>query len=207
MLQPIIVWPGLELTDEEREHVAHYQSPTKPGVLRRIYTARLIISTVAGQLQSQPEQSVNFSGRRVRVFGLTMSGDLAAWKLTIKNPAGTLFTTTDASVPSLLGYQEDLTTANMIPQWETSLGSPIAYLSASGAPPVLFDPNIIIEGTDSMIFSGSLGQPWVDRAQGNPYRAILNIAVHCWEFPEFPRERPFLATSGKVAHRGATGVR
>lgn len=207
MLQPINVWPSLELTDEERQYVGHYASPAKPGVLRRVYLARLIISTVAGQLQSQPEQSVQFSGRRIRVFALTMSGDLAAWKLTIKNPAGTLFTTEAASVPALLNYQEDLTTSNMIPQWEQSIGSPIAYLSTVGPSPLLFDPNIVIEGTDSLIFSGSLGQPWIDRANGNPYRAVLNIAVHCWEFPDFPRTRPFVKTGGKVGHRQVVGVR
>lgn len=207
MIQPTIVWPLLELTEEERQHVAHYQSPDKPGVLRRIYTARLIVSTVVGQIQSQPEQSVQFSGRRVRVFGLTMSGDLAAWRLTVKNPAGTLFTTEAASVPSLLGYQEDLTDTNMIAQWAFTGINPNDYLSIVAPPPLLFDPNIVIEGTDSLIFSGSLGQPWVDRAFGQPYRAVLNIAVHCWEFPEFPRERPFVTPTGKTSNRSVAGVR
>lgn len=215
MLQPVNVWPLLELTEEEREYVGHYASPAKPGVLRRVYTARLIQSTIAAT-QSQPTQSVNFSGRRVRVFGMTFSGDLAAWRLTITNPAGTLFTTANASVPALLGYQEDLTTNNMLTSWTFTGAAPVDYLSTSGPPPMLFDPNIIIEGTDSLIFQGSVGQPWIDRAQGQPYRAILNVAVHVWEFPDFPRERPFVEEDKgepkpkpkpKVRSRRVAGVR
>lgn len=206
MLQPIQVWPNLELTEEEREFVGHYASSSKPGVLRRTYVAKLIQSTVANTI-SQPSQSVNFSGRRVRIFGLTFSGDLAAWRVTITNPAGSLFTTADASVPALLGYQEDLTTNNMLPAWAFTGAAPVDYLSTSAPPPLLFDPNLIIEGTDSLIFNGSVGQPWIDRALGQPYRAILNIAVHCWEFPDFPRERPFVDDKGKTKSRQVAGVR
>jgi hypothetical protein len=206
MLQPIITWPSLELTDEERQYVAHYGNPKKPGVLRRTYTARLIQSTVATGPQSQNTQQVNFSGRRVRVFGLTFSGDIQAWKLTIRNPAGTLYTTEAASVPAMLGYQEDLTTFAMVPQWRFTGVQPGDYLSIVAPAPLLFDPNIIIEGTDSLIFQGTLGQPWIDAANGQPYRAVLNICVHCWEFPEFPRERPFLSNkTGRVQSRKVSG--
>lgn len=206
MIQPVNVWPLLELTPQEREYVGHYASPGKPGVLRRSYGTTLRISNLSGDPQ-QPQQLVTFSGRRVRIFGLTMSGDLGAWLLQLSSPAGTLYTNGFVSVASLLNRQEDLTGPNMLPEWETSQGSPRHYLDNQTSDPLLFDPNIVIEGTDALIFAGQLGSSYLTRAGEGDYRAVLNVAIHVWEFPEWPRERPFVGPGNKTVTRPVAGVR
>lgn len=206
MLQPVNVWPLLELTPQEREFVGHYASPTKPGVLRRSYGTTLRISNIAGDPQ-QPAQLVTFSGRRVRIFGLTFSGDLGAWLLQLSSPAGTLYTNGLVSVASLLNREEDLTGPNMLPEWEVSQGSPRHYLDNQTSTPLLFDPNIVIEGTDALIFSGQLGASWLARAGTSDYRAVLNVGIHVWEFPEWPRERPFVGPGNKTVTRAVAGTR
>lgn len=200
-MQQIIVWPPLELDPIEREYVAHYANPAKPGVLRRAYGATLVQSIVAG-VDPQPTQIVNFSGRRTRVFGFTFSGDVSAWLLTISNPAGTLYTTQRSSVAAMCGLESDLSQPGgpAMPEWIPGTING-AYLSSAAPLPVLRDPCIVIEGTDSLIFEGVLSPTWIAYAEGEDYTAVLNIAVHCWEFPDYPRERPFVDNKGKVSHR------
>jgi hypothetical protein len=91
-------WPSLQLSNYERKFVSLYKSQApgkkqKPGVLRRIY--RLQLSTTA-----QPDQNIPAAvtmekiqiARRSRVFGITFSGNLDAWRLTVKNSNGTVYT-------------------------------------------------------------------------------------------------------------------
>lgn len=197
-MQDTIVWPPLELTPEERSYCAHYARGDTPGVLRRTYGAELIQTTITGE-PSQPTQTVTFSGRRVRLFGISFSGDLDAWAIQLKSPAGTLYTNGFAPVPALLNQQPDLSTFNMIPTFSTS--QPTIYLARPGALPMLFDPNIVLEGTDALVIEGQVGAAWITRAANQPYRAVLNCALHVWEFPDAPRERPITGPTGAVTHR------
>jgi hypothetical protein len=55
-----------------------------------------------------------------------------------------------------------------------------------GVIPYRRDPNILLEGTQELVFQGqTLIQP-VDLEQEKG-RFVLNIGVHVWEFPDMPR--------------------
>jgi len=87
-------WPNLQLTEYEKEFCSMYKIPAgKPGVLRRIY--RLQLASIA-----QPEQNIPLVStiakiqiaRRSRIFGITFSGNLDSWRLSVKNTNGTQYT-------------------------------------------------------------------------------------------------------------------
>jgi hypothetical protein len=86
-------WPSCVLTDYERKFVSLYKDGKKPGVLRRMYPLQLAN-------QAQPDQNIPAVStiakiqiaRRSRVFAITFGGNLDAWRLTVKNSNGTVYT-------------------------------------------------------------------------------------------------------------------
>jgi hypothetical protein len=86
-------WPSLTLTDHERKFVSTYKDGKKPGVLRRMYPLQL--ANIAQPDQNIPAVSTVAKiqiARRSRVFAITFGGNLDAWRLTVKNSNGTVYT-------------------------------------------------------------------------------------------------------------------
>lgn len=86
-------WPSLTLTDHERKFVSTYKDGKKPGVLRRMYPLQL--ANIAQPDQNIPAISTVAKiqiARRSRVFAMTFGGNLDAWRLTVKNSNGTVYT-------------------------------------------------------------------------------------------------------------------
>jgi hypothetical protein len=86
-------WPSCNLTDYERKFVSLYKDGKKPGVLRRMYPLQL--ANIAQPDQNIPAVSTVAKiqiARRSRVFAMTFGGNLDAWRLTVKNSNGTVYT-------------------------------------------------------------------------------------------------------------------
>lgn len=189
-------WPHCELTDFEKKFVSLYKEDGKPGVLRRTYRVilnALADSSVIGFDVPRTEQVLQIS-RRSRVFGLSFAGDTAAWRLRISNAAGTDYTPINVGAPQVPSAFPDISgvqypiVASMCP------GSIYSLLSSMTPPPpsvviadeqelglgsefqlpLILDPNWQLVPNESLVF------------QGFPIRegqAVLEIAVHVWEFP------------------------
>ncbi len=87
-------WPHLELSEYEKRFVAAYQTKDKPGVLRRTYNVPLNNTaqpTIPGLQNISLQGQVQIS-RASRVFALTFTGDINAWRLKISTASGTEFT-------------------------------------------------------------------------------------------------------------------
>src|SRR5690349_10029053 len=93
------LWPKLQLTEYEKKFVSFYAESEaragqqKPGVLRRTY--RLQLASAAQTSRNIPSakliDNIQIS-RRARIFAITFSGNTDAWRLSVRNTNGTLYT-------------------------------------------------------------------------------------------------------------------
>lgn len=173
----IVSWPPCDLSDEEREYVSLYATTDRPGVKRRTYGADLVQTTFPGEI-SQLSQAVAFSGRYVRLFGFTFSGEIYAWtiKAYLVNEEQYIFDF--CAVTTLIGAT---------PRSQVACDTPInqvppVVLQVPSFEPLIWDPNIRIEGTQQLIIEGR----YIGTTPEESYRSPLHIALHCWEFPDTP---------------------
>jgi hypothetical protein len=177
-------WPHLVLTDYEKRFVNAYAGGGKPGVLRRTYVTRLNNTAQAGipgleniHLNGQVQIS-----RASRVFALTFSGDIHAWRIKVSTASGTEFTPrmTGGEYPMVCtlspatswnfdasadGFQQpDNLTINAIATRQ------IAWQQL----PWIIDPNWELDPNESLLFEGT---------PQDASALVLEIAVHVWEFP------------------------
>ncbi len=166
-------WPELLLTDDERQFVRTYPDATHPGVLPRVYPlAPLVDSTIAADDRRFVTRFIP-SRRRTRVHTITFSGDVGVWAVSIRTGSGELLSEL-APVTALLNGPQ-LSPAAFAPDWTAAVD-----LLARVQPGLLvFDPNIVMSGSDVLIFDG-IAAPGL---LGEDNRTILNIACHVWEFP------------------------
>ena len=189
------IWPPLQLTEFESQHVGHYAGVRKadgrayPGVFRRAYPLTL---TRARNIDGEADQLVaNFapSGRYTRVFALTFSGDVQYWTLKLRtNPGEVLF---QSSVVSTLVNNQNSGAGTAAPPQAAFPG--IAF-TAQPVPPLVFEPNVVLPGNANLVFEGDVVPAWDFYAQNPPVlppppppypsRAVLHILVHVWEFPD-----------------------
>lgn len=184
-----VVWPALELLEFEKQFCNYYREGERPGVLRRIYPLRLVDSSLPDDVQ---QLSVRFvpSGRRTRVFAVTMSGDLDNWMLKVSTPSGELYTQDFASVSALLNH----------PLLLPVLPAPPEAIYPPGGP-LEFEPNIVLERTMVLLFDGYTIVPAAHFEY--PTRFVLNLAIHCWEMPQVPtRIVPPPVQTAAIAPRG-----
>lgn len=135
-------WPHLELTDYEKQFVAAYKIPPtpenpngKPGVMRRTYKCLLnsqVNVNVPGFERVHLSGSIQIA-RRSRVFGLTFSGDVHAWRLNIQNASGEQFT---PKAPGIDGVLDPRVSA-MVPgtSWNGGAGAMARMMSGSWSMP------------------------------------------------------------------------
>lgn len=181
-------WPHLELTDYEKRFVSAYAGQGKPGTLRRTYAVTLNNTaqpTIPGLENIHLQGQVQIS-RASRVFALTFTGDIHAWRLKISTASGTEFT---PRFPN--GTYPMVCTLSPAASWNLSafLDQPdnltinaiatrqIAWQQL----PLIIDPNWELDPNESLMFEGEAQS--VDNL-------ILEIAVHVWEFPGMVRGAP-----------------
>lgn len=174
-------WPRLHLTDEEKRHSQKYYDPNRKGrgVLRRLYPGALVLT--------QQERAPTFSfqiARRCRVFGWTVSGDIARFKIQISDVTGEQHTSDSVRVTHLVtGY-------NAAPQGVFPLPDAAPHqppLAAVAAVPYIFEPNIVLSPNQTLNFRGEQTEPRTtvgDPPEGIDYR--IDFVLHVWEFPGMP---------------------
>lgn len=180
-------WPELELTADERQWCDYYASADKPGVLRRCQQVTLVFSTFPGE---ENVQSVKFasSGRRTRVFALTFSGDTFWWGIRLTADAGETFIT-PTSGPGAATFARIRALQGIAPMSETVGGGESnldgTVTNQQVAEPLIFDPNIVLEGTQEIRVDGEVfGDPLAGTESG---RTLIHVGFHYWEFPDYPR--------------------
>ncbi len=182
-------WPKLELTKEELEFCRAYDGPDFPGVKRRSYVNQLISTTFTNET-SVFQQNFSPSGRRTRVFAFTFSGFVAAWQIKIYSTSGELWVQDFTTITALCNSGPRASTTGM--QLEVLTGQGELQLLQQGVIPYRRDPNILLEGTQELVFEGrTLIDP--DASDG---RFVLNIGVHVWEFPDMPKGKGALPRAG-----------
>lgn len=191
-------WPHLELTEYEKRFVAAYSTPAvpasgrnpaipgKPGVLRRMYKVLLNNTEhpgVTGLEDIHLTGGVQIS-RASRVFALTFSGDVHAWRMKMFLASGTEFT------PKLQGGTYPMvSTLSPGASWNiasTDMAGP-DNLTINAVPtrqiawqqmPMLIEPNWELDQNETLMFDGE--------AQSET-ALVLEIGVHVWEFPGMTR--------------------
>lgn len=202
-------WPNLELTEYERRFVSHYKTDvpmlgadgkplkdkagkirmrTLPGVLHRTY--KVLLNNIANNNVPGLE-TIHLTGtvkisRRSRVFGLTFAGDTNLWRLNIETATGEKMT------PTLPGNDGPPVVSSMVPgtSWNalasadmaaptviTVVGPSDVRQIAFNSLPLLIEPNWELLPNESLIFTGTPIPASLATA------AILEVAVHIWEFP------------------------
>jgi hypothetical protein len=196
-------WPRCVLTDYERKFVRLYKTGKYPGVLKRVYTARL--NDTANVDQNLPTIQLSDQiqiARRSRVFGLTFSGNIDSWRLRITNASGTLYTVpsrrtqTDPLVSSMVpsSISNALSLGGVVPpitpgvDFSPGIGpypvtSPFALGNAQAAP-LLIDPNWLLLPNETLIFNGTpLPVAYDINQEQEAQPLVLTIGIHVWEFP------------------------
>lgn len=164
--------PELTLTPEEKRVVGHYPSASLPGVLDRRYSLQLSQSAVAGDT-SQPSAVFIPSGRRVKLYAITFSGDVEAWAIMLRLNSGEQLFQNPTRVTALLNAASTVGTAA---QPDFTAGSTL--LQRSTFQPWTYDPPLVLEGTQSLTVDGT---PLVSLATNQ--RTVLNLCFWVWEFP------------------------
>lgn len=181
-------WPKLELTKEELQFCRAYDGPDFPGVKRRSYFNQLVSTTFTNET-SVFQDNFAASGRRTRVFAFTFSGFVAAWQIKMFSTSGELWIQDFTTVTALCNSAPRAASGM---QLEIQTGSIDSVLLQQGVIPYRRDPNILLEGTQELVFQG---QTLIDPSQEDG-RFVLNIGVHVWEFPDIPRGQPRAGAAG-----------
>ena len=175
-------WPRFKLTPYEAKYVVKYSDPddNRRGVLRRFYPGYLVLDA----LTRLPTFSFNIA-RKSRVFGLSMSGDVAKFLITINDATGEQYTVGQLNA-DLLMTGNNLT----IPGANISL----AALSVGKLMPGfnndihIFEPNISLAPNQTLTFSGFETEPYgfgvPEGADPANYR--IDFTLHVYEFPGMP---------------------
>lgn len=198
-----VAWPPLLLTEDELDFVRQYADEDHPGVLRRVYPGTLLRPRNLVGEQDVLSFSFKPSGRFTRVFAVTFSGDTLFWEIKLRTDPGEVLITDYAAIPALLNQGSWGRAAFVTPPATQYEGS---YATSAPPPgPLLFEPNVALEGTSNLTFEGRVVPEW--DALTTPQavtRAVLNIAVHVWEFPQMPRQRGIGGTGARAARPSAS---
>ena len=199
-----VAWPPLLLTEDELDFVRLYADDEFPGVLRRVYPGTLLRPRNLVGEQDVLSFTYKPSGRFTRVFAITFSGDTLFWEVKLRTDPGEVLFTDYAAVSALLNQGPWGRAAFVTPSSAAFEGSYAISVPPPG--PLLFEPNIALEGTSNLTLEGRVVPEWdaltTPQAQT---RAVLNVAFHVWEFPQMPRQRG-IGGAGKRAARPSAGT-
>lgn len=163
-------WPRLVLTEEEQKYCSKYADPKtgKRGVLRRIYTGTLSLTSVV----RQPTFSLGIA-RRTRVMALTASGDLTQFRIQLSDTSGEQYLPDYSVASNIFGGFNLIPPSASYPVFAFNMGTPLTLS------PFVMEPNICLDPNQSLVLSGlPLG----------PYAAtsyFMEVCFHVWEFPQF----------------------
>lgn len=172
-------WPRFKLTPYEAKYVVKYSDPddNRRGVLRRFYPGFLVLD----ELTRLPTFSFNIA-RKSRVFGLSMSGDVAKFLLTINDATGEQYTVGQLNADLLMtgnnlavpGVNFITTIPKIMPGFNNDIH--------------IFEPNISLAPNQTLTFSGFETEPYgfnrPDETSPANYR--IDFVLHVYEFPGMP---------------------
>lgn len=176
-------WPRFKLTPYEAKFVTKYSSPddNRRGVLRRFYPGFLVLDATT----RLPTFAFNIA-RKCRVFGLSISGDVSKFLLTISDATGEQYTVGQVNASLLL-------TGNnlVVPGINVSLGGlglP-KFMPGFSNDIHVFEPNISLAPNQTLTFEGFETEPY---GYGNTDPEVPNanyridFTLHVYEFPGMP---------------------
>ena len=162
-------WPRLQLTAEEKKYVSKYYDPnSKFKVYRRIYNGFLDLTSVA----RQPTFGFQIA-RRVRVFGMTASGDLTQFRIQLQDSSGELYLPDATAASNIFGGYNLLPPSANYPAspFTRRVGFPMTFA------PYIFEPNIVLDSNQVLNLIGQAVTPY----DGVSYH--MDVCFHVWEFP------------------------
>jgi hypothetical protein len=180
-------WPNLDLTDYERLYVRPYKTNKYPGVLKRVYRVRLNNLAIEGTPFTAPQLIDNIQiSRRSRIFGLMFWGDMASWRLLIRNASGETYTSFEPNtgLPPLVSAMVPGSLYNA----QARIGEPPVGTNTQNQMqfgPLVIEPNWDLLPNQTLSFEGQLAAG-LDPATDQRF---LSIGVHVWEFPGYGEER------------------
>lgn len=164
-------WPRLQLTEEEQQYCSKYADPAsgKRGVLRRIYTGTLSLTSVI----RQPVFSLGIA-RRTRVMALTASGDLTQFRIQLSDTSGEQYLPDYSVASNVFGGFNLIPPSASYPTGETfNYGTPLTLS------PFVLEPNICLDANQSLVLSGLPLMPYAGMS------FFMEVCFHVWEFPQF----------------------
>ncbi len=117
------------------------------------------------------------SGLKTLLYGITFSGDLEFWKMSIRTASGeVLFDTTPIPVLMNLPFRDGTA------QPSDADTNPNDVLLRPNAPIKTWDPNWVIDGTQALQMDADvIGSTYVS-VDGTD-RGVMNLALHVYELP------------------------
>jgi len=175
-------WPRFKLTPYEAKYVTKYSDPddNRRGVLRRFYPGFLVLD----QTTRLPTFAFNIA-RKSRVLGLSMSGDVAKFLITISDATGEQYTVGQLNADLLM------TGNNLaIPGASISL-SPIGiskFMPGFNNDIHIFEPNISLAPNQTLTFEGFETEPYGFNtpSEQQPANYRIDFTLHVYEFPGMP---------------------
>lgn len=172
----------LRLNSEERKSNSIYDTQDgKRGVLSRVYGYEVTLNNnnLAQTIPHRP-------ALRSRMYKLSFSGDIAAFRVSIKRSDGEQVTVGSCHVPLLCGCCPTSTRSVITGYLGAYPVSPAQdyALQPSQIWTAIFDPNIIIPADQQLVFDWSLeNQQDPNVIAGNS--VFCAYAVHEYEFPNY----------------------
>lgn len=169
----VVGLPQLQLSPHEARFVSLYGTRDKPSVRRRVTPLRLLLSSFPNEVS---RASVQFTpaGRYAKVCALTFSGDIQAWDINARLGTDQLLITDFTRVASLI---------NVLARDDTGMAPDTTLLADTLArvpgEPLVFEPGVVLRGNQNLTINGN-----VPAGVGVAARAVLNICVHWWDFPD-----------------------
>lgn len=178
------MWMDCKLTKEEQKWCSYRGENGLPPVKTRRYPYQFTISSI-GQSVSVP----HFTSRRSRVFAITWTGDVSAFKVSIATSTGEKLTVNPCHIPLLCGHSIFSTYRRGLVSGypATVLGATPPASSMKAGWVMTLNPNFVLPGNVALQFDYTLEDvsPTGDLVLTNQGSYTVSHMVHQWEFPGF----------------------
>lgn len=181
------MWMDCKLTEEEQGWNSYRGENGLPPIKLRRYPYTFSVSSI-----NQSVSIPHFTSRRARVFAITWTGDVSAFKVSIATSTGEKLTVNPCHIPLLCGHSIFSTYTRLAVA--VAAGYPAGVLGAvapanSEQPGwvLTLDPNFVLPGNVALQFDYILEDrsPTGDLVLNAAGTYTVNHMVHQWEFPGF----------------------
>lgn len=180
-------WPRFKLTNYEAKYVTKYSSPddNRRGVLRRFYPGYLELNATT----RLPTFAFNIA-RKSRVFGMSMSGDISKFRITISDATGEQYTVGQVNADLMMPGGLALVPGANFDLGSLAQGTLAAFMPGFNNDIHIFEPNISLAPNQTLTVQGFETEPYgyspIPIEDEEPANYRIDFVMHVYEFPGMP---------------------